>query len=153
VSIAESIEEEQRQSRVGRVTNIENPRTRQIEPQQNWLARLFHVKPAMMFICFSVSRRRARQEIAKLLKEWRKYGARDIVVEKERNIIFGRVGPQNCKSLLARVLFALQCDTDFCDRLSNEGGCICERNSHRYRARQKVPSQYRSFHARERSSQ
>jgi len=97
-SFAESIEEEQRQSHVGRVTNFENPRTRLIEPQQNWLARLFHVKPATRFICFSVSKRRARQEIASLLREWRKYGARDIVVDKERNVVFGRVGPRNCKS-------------------------------------------------------
>jgi serine/threonine-protein kinase HSL1, negative regulator of Swe1 kinase len=99
-SIAESIAEEQWQSHVGRVTNFENPRARQIEPQQNWLARLFHVKPAMRFICFSVSKRRARQEIASLLKEWRKYGAKDIVVDKERNIVFGRVGPRNCRSPL-----------------------------------------------------
>lgn len=96
-SIAESIMEEQRQMHVGRKSSLDNPRTRQIEPQQNWLARLFHIKPATRFICFSVSKRRARQEIANLLKEWRKYGARDIVVDKERNIVFGRVGAQNCE--------------------------------------------------------
>lgn len=82
---------------VGRGANVENPGVRQIEPQQNWLARLFHVKPATKYICFSVSKRRARQEIVSLLKEWRKYGAKDIVVDKERNIVFGRVGPKNCK--------------------------------------------------------
>jgi serine/threonine-protein kinase HSL1 (negative regulator of Swe1 kinase) len=76
---------------------LENLKTRQIEPQQSWLARLFHVKPAMKFICFSVSKRRARQEIGSLLKEWRKYGARDVVIDKERNIVFGRVGPKNCE--------------------------------------------------------
>lgn len=97
VSVVESILEEQLQSHIERVTNFESPQTRQIEPQQNWLARLFHVKPAMRYICFSVSKRRARQEIVSLLKEWRKYGARDIVVDKERSIIFGRVGPRNCK--------------------------------------------------------
>jgi serine/threonine-protein kinase HSL1 (negative regulator of Swe1 kinase) len=109
-SIAESIAEEQWQSHVGRVPNFENPRTRQIEPQQNWLARLFHVKPAMRFICFSVSKRRARQEIASLLKEWRKYGAKDIVVDKERNIVFGRVGPRNCKSPAGK-RYSFPCNT------------------------------------------
>jgi hypothetical protein len=106
-SIVESIAEEQWRSHVGRATNFENP-TRQIEPHQNWLARLFHVKPAMRYICFSASKRRARQEISSLLKEWRKYGARDIVVDKERNIVFGRVGPQNCEFLETSGLISIQ---------------------------------------------
>jgi hypothetical protein len=98
-SIVESIAEEQQESRVMRTRNPESQQARQIEPQQNWLARLFHVKPVTKYICFSVSKRRARQEIASLLKEWRKYGARDIVVDKQRNIVFGKVGPKNCKFL------------------------------------------------------
>ncbi len=72
--------------------------TRNIEPQRSWLARLFRVKPATRYICFSISRRRARQEIAILLREWRKYGIRDVQVDKERNIVFARVGKNNCKS-------------------------------------------------------
>ncbi|KAK4248886.1 hypothetical protein C7999DRAFT_13228 [Corynascus novoguineensis] len=46
---------------------------RKIEVQQNWLARLFRVKPAVRYLCFNILRRRARQEIAILLREWRKY--------------------------------------------------------------------------------
>ncbi|KAL7621546.1 serine/threonine-protein kinase gin4 [Parahypoxylon ruwenzoriense] len=68
---------------------------RNIEPQQNWLARLFRVKPATRYICFSISRRRVRQEIAILLREWRCYGMRDIVVDKERNLVFARVAQKN----------------------------------------------------------
>ncbi|KAI0434860.1 hypothetical protein F5Y09DRAFT_190579 [Xylaria sp. FL1042] len=68
---------------------------RNIEPQQNWLARLFRVKPATKYLCFTISRRRARQEIVILLKEWRKYGIRDVEVDKERNIVFARVGESN----------------------------------------------------------
>ncbi|KAI0975822.1 hypothetical protein F4678DRAFT_418654 [Xylaria arbuscula] len=71
--------------------------TRNIDPQQSWLARLFRVKPATKYLCFSISRRRARQEIVILLKEWRKYGIRDVEVDKERNIVFARVGESNCK--------------------------------------------------------
>ncbi len=71
--------------------------TRNIEPQQSWLARLFRVKPATKYLCFCISRRRARQEIVILLKEWRKYGIRDVEVDKERNIVFARVGEDNCK--------------------------------------------------------
>ncbi|KAI5925795.1 hypothetical protein F4810DRAFT_708308 [Camillea tinctor] len=69
--------------------------TRNIEPQQNWLARLFRVKPATRHICFTIPRRRARQEIAILLREWRKYGIRDVQVDKERNLVFARVGKKN----------------------------------------------------------
>ncbi|KAI0013784.1 hypothetical protein F4779DRAFT_638936 [Xylariaceae sp. FL0662B] len=73
--------------------------TRNIEPQQGWLARLFRVKPATRYLCFSISRRRVRQEIAFLLKEWRPYGIRDIVVDKERNLVFARVAKKNSLKL------------------------------------------------------
>ncbi|KAI0458434.1 hypothetical protein F5B21DRAFT_500331 [Xylaria acuta] len=81
--------------------------TRNIEPQQNWLARLFRVKPATKYICFSISRRRARQETAILLKEWRQYGIRDVEVDKERNIVFARVGRPNYLNL-KEVAFAAE---------------------------------------------
>lgn len=70
---------------------------RNIEVKQNWLARLFRVKPATSHLCMTVSRRRARQEIAILLREWRKYGIRGIQVDKQRNIVFARVAAKNCK--------------------------------------------------------
>ncbi|KAH6646969.1 hypothetical protein BKA67DRAFT_684429 [Truncatella angustata] len=73
----------------------DNVAKRNIEPQQNWLARLFRVKPATQHLCFNISRRRTRQEIAILLKEWRRYGIRDVQVDKDRNIVFGRVGQKN----------------------------------------------------------
>lgn len=76
---------------------------RQIEVQQNWLARLFRVKPATRHLCFSMPRRRARQEVAILLREWRQFGIKDVEVDKERNIIFARVGAQNGKSFLSGV--------------------------------------------------
>ncbi|KAH8684631.1 hypothetical protein BGZ60DRAFT_548313 [Tricladium varicosporioides] len=73
----------------------EDPRGRQIEPQQNWLAKLFKVKPNARFICFSVSKRRARQEITTILREWKRYGIKDIQIDKQRNIVFGKVGAKN----------------------------------------------------------
>ncbi|KAI2639393.1 hypothetical protein GGS21DRAFT_428270 [Xylaria nigripes] len=86
---------------------VDEATTRNIEPQQNWLARLFRVKPATKYLCFSISRRRARQEMAILLKEWRKYGIRDVQVDKERNIVFARVGPKNYLNL-KEVSFAVE---------------------------------------------
>lgn len=72
---------------------------RKIEPQQNWLSRLFRVKPATRHLCLTMSQRRARQEIVVLLREWRVYGIRNIEVDKERNIVFAKVDSGNCKSL------------------------------------------------------
>ncbi|KAI1744587.1 hypothetical protein F4680DRAFT_229931 [Xylaria scruposa] len=80
---------------------------RNIEPQQNWLARLFRVKPATKYLCFSISRRRARQETAILLREWRQYGIRDVEVDKGRNIVFARVGRPNYLNL-KEVAFAAE---------------------------------------------
>lgn len=85
------------------VTEVENKRHsdasshRTIEVKQNWLARLFRVKPATSHLCMTISRRRARQEVAILLREWRKYGIRGIQVDKQRNVIFARVGAKNCE--------------------------------------------------------
>lgn len=71
---------------------------RNIEVKQNWLTRLFRVKPATSYVCMTMSRRRARQEIATILRFWRRYGIRGIQVDKQRNIIFARIGARNCKS-------------------------------------------------------
>ncbi|KAL8295767.1 hypothetical protein RB597_009157 [Gaeumannomyces tritici] len=68
---------------------------RKIKPQQNWLARLFKVKPATRTICLTMPRRRARQDIAIMLRDWRRFGMRDVEVDKERNIVFARVGAKN----------------------------------------------------------
>ena len=75
----------------------DSDKARHIEVKQNWLARLFRVKPATSYICMTMSRKRARQEVAILLREWRKYGIRGVQVDKQRNIVFARVGPRNCK--------------------------------------------------------
>lgn len=70
--------------------------TRNIAVKQNWLARLFRIKPATSYICMTLSRRRARQEVAILLREWRRYGIRGIQVDKQRNLVFARLGAKNC---------------------------------------------------------
>ena len=70
---------------------------RKIEVHQTWIARLFGVKPATSYMCLTISRRAARQEITILLREWRQYGIRDVQVDKERNMVFARVGPKNCE--------------------------------------------------------
>jgi len=87
-----------KRGRAPSVYEDEDSGVRKIEPQQNWLARLFRVKPATRYICLHISKRRARQEVAILLREWRKYGIKDIEVDKDRNIVFARVSAYNCES-------------------------------------------------------
>ena len=70
-----------------------------IQVNQNWFAKFFHIKPATRVLILQVSKLRAKKEIVKKLKEWRKYGIRDIIVEKRAGgeVIRGRVDAQNCK--------------------------------------------------------
>lgn len=81
-----------------RQANYRDNSSREIGVRQNWLARLFHVSPAKGYLCFNLTKRRARQEVTLLLKDWRQYGIKDVVVNKQRNIVFGKVAPENCKS-------------------------------------------------------
>lgn len=70
---------------------------RVIVPQpQNWLARFLRIKPAVNVMCFQVSSVRARKEVAGVFREWRKYGMRDIVVDKAAGRIWARVDVKNC---------------------------------------------------------
>ncbi|KAG5983454.1 hypothetical protein E4U55_008108 [Claviceps digitariae] len=69
--------------------------TRNIEVKQNWLTRLFRVKPATSYLCITLSSKRARQEVVILLREWRRYGMRSIQVDKQRNIVFAKLGAKN----------------------------------------------------------
>lgn len=88
-------------SRSGRTSwydNDDESNARRIDPQQNWLSRLFRVKPATRHLCLGMSQRRARQEVVMLLRDWRRYGMRDIEVDKERSIVFAKVGADNCES-------------------------------------------------------
>lgn len=72
---------------------------RDIQPQhQNWLARFLRINPAVTSFCFQTSRVRARKEITAMLREWRKYGMKDVVVDKAAGRIWARVAVKNCKN-------------------------------------------------------
>lgn len=74
-----------------------------IEISQNWFAKFFHIKPATRVLCLQLSKGKARKELVKILKEWRKYGLRDIIAEQRSggDVVRGRVDASNCE------LFAL----------------------------------------------
>lgn len=93
---------------------------RNVEVKQNWLTRLFRVKPATSYLCMTLSSKRARQEVVILLREWRRYGMRGIQVDKQRNIVFGRLGAKNCMFSLGTDAL-MKCETNGCDRSEFEG--------------------------------
>ena len=67
----------------------------------NWFAKLFNIRPATKLVCLTLKKGRARKEIAKILKEWRKYGLKDVISEKREGAgitIRARVDVVNCKS-------------------------------------------------------
>lgn len=68
-----------------------------VETQQNWLARVLHIKPASRVVCFQIGRGRVRQELVRLLREWKKYGVRDVSFDRQTNIVAARVDKVNCK--------------------------------------------------------
>ncbi|KAK0729778.1 hypothetical protein B0H67DRAFT_547866 [Lasiosphaeris hirsuta] len=80
---------------------------RVMDVKQHWLAKLFHVKPATRALCFTMPKKRARQELASLLREWRKWGIRDVQVNKATSFVFARVGPKNVLGL-KEVWFAVE---------------------------------------------
>jgi serine/threonine-protein kinase HSL1, negative regulator of Swe1 kinase len=73
--------------------------SRPVHINQNWFAKFFHLKPASRTICLCVSKAKARREIVKILREWKKYGLRDVVSEPSggRDLIRGRVDSMNCE--------------------------------------------------------
>ncbi|KAH0846147.1 hypothetical protein FOPE_11009 [Fonsecaea pedrosoi] len=68
-----------------------------IEINQNWFAKFFHIKPATRVVCLQISKAKAKKELVKILKEWRKYGLRDVVSERRggSDVVRGRVDASN----------------------------------------------------------
>ncbi|KAF2454661.1 hypothetical protein BDY21DRAFT_325745 [Lineolata rhizophorae] len=71
------------------------PSSRANDFQQNWFARFFHIKPATKLLCFQVGRGRARQEIVRTLKDWRRFGVKDVSFNRASNTVRARVDKDN----------------------------------------------------------
>lgn len=71
-----------------------------IEINQNWFAKFFHIKPATRVICLRIHKMRARKEVMRLLRDWRRYGLEGVVHEKrvDGDVIRARVDAANCMS-------------------------------------------------------
>lgn len=66
---------------------------------QNWLARVFNLKPAQRVLAFNASKSKSRKEVFKILCDWQPYGMEDVQLDKVESIISGRVSEKNCKCL------------------------------------------------------
>ena len=88
-----------------------HPLTTQTRPIQqrahNWLARFLGIKPAVHVLCFQVNKLRARREIANVFREWRKFGMRDVIVDKAAGRVWARVDGNNCLSPFLPFIFQL----------------------------------------------
>ncbi|KAF9698223.1 hypothetical protein EKO04_003819 [Ascochyta lentis] len=65
------------------------------EVQKNWLSRFLHIKPATKTLCFQVGRGKVRQDLVRLLRDWQRFGVRDVVFDRTTNVINARVDKAN----------------------------------------------------------
>jgi hypothetical protein len=86
------------------------------EIQLNWLSRFLHIKPATKVLCFHVGRGKARQDIVRLLRDWQRFGVRDVGLDRETNVIHARIDRDNRKYTLLRFEYIrtllIFCNTD-----------------------------------------
>jgi serine/threonine-protein kinase HSL1 (negative regulator of Swe1 kinase) len=73
------------------------PRTGPPELQMNWLSRFLHIKPANKTLCFHIGRGKVRQDLVRLLRDWQRFGIRDVNFNRETNTINARVDKSNRK--------------------------------------------------------
>jgi serine/threonine-protein kinase HSL1 (negative regulator of Swe1 kinase) len=73
------------------------PRNGPPEVQMNWLSRFLHIKPANKTLCFHIGRGKVRQDLVRLLRDWQRFGIRDVTFDRETNMINARVDKINRK--------------------------------------------------------
>lgn len=72
------------------------------DAQTNWLSRFLHIRPASKILCFQVGRGKAKHDMVKLLRDWQRFGVRDVRYDQEtRNNIHARVDKNNRKYIPA----------------------------------------------------
>jgi hypothetical protein len=92
----------------------------------NWLSRFLHIKPATKTLCFHVGRGKVRGDLVRLLREWQRFGVRDVTFDRKANIINARVDKVNRKyPPSARFLFSEWVLHDFCFPSGGPGGGVC----------------------------
>jgi serine/threonine-protein kinase HSL1 (negative regulator of Swe1 kinase) len=94
----------------------------------NWLSRFLHIKPASRTLCFHVGRGKVRQDLVRLLRDWQRFGVRDVAFDRKTNVINACVDKANRKYLSpSHFLFSEWNLKGFCFRVE-----IMEAESVRY---------------------
>ncbi|RAK74769.1 serine/threonine-protein kinase [Aspergillus fijiensis CBS 313.89] len=62
---------------------------------QNWFARVFHFKPATRVVALNTSTTKARKDVHRILRDWKKYGMQDVHLDRDRRVIYATVGEAN----------------------------------------------------------
>ncbi|KAF2873203.1 serine/threonine-protein kinase-like protein GIN4 [Massariosphaeria phaeospora] len=65
------------------------------EVQQNWLSRFLHIKPANKVLCFQIGRGKVRQDLVYTLRDWQRFGVRDVTYNRNTNVINARIDKNN----------------------------------------------------------
>ncbi|EZF30011.1 CAMK/CAMKL/GIN4 protein kinase [Trichophyton interdigitale MR816] len=60
-----------------------------------WFSRFMLMKPAFKVLALNISKPRAKKEVVKLFKEWKKYGLEGLHLDNQNDIICGSVGELN----------------------------------------------------------
>ncbi|KAJ4319904.1 serine/threonine-protein kinase gin4 [Neodidymelliopsis sp. IMI 364377] len=89
-------------------------RTGPPEMQKNWLSRFLHIKPATKTLCFQIGRGKVRQDLVRLLRDWQRFGVRDVDFDRKSNVITARIDKVNRKCSPPRFLFSEWSLQDFC---------------------------------------
>lgn len=61
----------------------------------NWFARLLQVKPASMTLVFEASRIHVIKEVRSILRDWKRFGVREIVIDKHEGRIWASLNADN----------------------------------------------------------
>jgi hypothetical protein len=73
------------------------PRPGPSDVQMNWLSSFLHIKPASRTLCFHVGRGKVRGDLVRLLRDWQRFGVRDVTFDRTANTINARVDKINRK--------------------------------------------------------
>ncbi|KAF2465924.1 Pkinase-domain-containing protein [Lindgomyces ingoldianus] len=65
------------------------------ELQMNWLSRFLHIKPANKILCFQIGRGKVRQDLVRLLRDWQRFGVRDVSYDRKSNSINAHIDKNN----------------------------------------------------------
>lgn len=63
----------------------------------NWLSRFLHIKPASKTLCFHIGRGKVRQDLVRMLRDWQRFGVREVTFDRKTNTINARVSKSNRK--------------------------------------------------------